>query len=136
MTDEIMPGDLIVKTARGRIEVWHPAVEFAGPGVVVHVTPGAIGHPHAGEGFVAPAGTHVTIETVSTAPPEAPSFFAICRFQHDPSLAGVDPTTGIWTALTRANCIDAVGDVQGHEDGGAIVVQAVGSSYIGPVGCG
>ncbi len=132
---EELSEDLIVKTARGRSEIWHPAIEFKGPGVVIHTTAGAIGHPHGSEFVVPDPGTHIVIETVSPAPTPPPtSFLAYCGLQHEAGTDGVNED-GSWTSVTRDRCVDSRAEVDSHQDGGAIVTQFLGGAWAGPVGC-
>jgi hypothetical protein len=67
-------------------------------------------------------------------PPKQPQHLvAVCRAQfHPPDMKGALPN-GAWMGTDRERFEDALGDVQGHEDGGAFVFLSVGGVFIGPV---
>jgi hypothetical protein len=127
-----------LKDEKGHLVTWFPAFDFGPGSVTVHVTTGAIGHAHLTEPPVEtpPPGTLVTIDTTPPPKPVVSVFFAICQRQHDSSMAGVDPASGIWRSVTSETCDGAKTDADLHEDGGAEVVELRGDTFLGPIGCG
>ncbi len=66
-------------------------------------------------------------------PAKHEEYFAICDGQfHAADMEGALPN-GIWMGPARERAIDAFGDRDGHQDGGARVMYKVGSALLGPI---
>lgn len=107
-------------------------MESEGGAVVFHVTPGAIGHSHAGGGAVTVQGGSGVPEPPPPAD-EPQRYFAYCEADHDPEMPGVDGL-GHWSSGSFDACRDAFGAAGVHEDGQARVFALKNSIALGPLG--